>query len=176
MRLLTGRPHRLLSEVIARIGERAKAQEPCMLLVPSQYTLQAEIEVMTQLDLNGSFLIDVLSPTRLPSRVFERAGAPDAVILDERGKQMVLTEAVEAERDQLTIYRAAASNPKGLVEKLSSLIADLKRSGADSSALLCGMTALEENDRVRGPNGRPACGRRGRRADHARKAGQQRRA
>ena len=149
MRLLTGRPHRLLSEVIARIGERAKAQEPCMLLVPSQYTLQAEIEVITQLNLNGSFLIDVLSPTRLQSRVFEREGAPDAVILDERGKQMVLTEAVEAERDQLTIYRAAASNPKGLVEKLSSLIADLKRSGADSSALLSGMDALEENDPVR---------------------------
>lgn len=149
MRLITGRPHRLLSKVIRRIGAHSKSGEASVLLVPSQYTLQAEIEVMSQLNLNGSFLIDVLSPTRLQSRVFERAGAPEAVILDERGKQMVLTEAVEQERENLITYRAAAANPKGLVQKLSSLIADLKRSGADSSVLLAGGNSLDSDNPIR---------------------------
>ena len=136
MRLITARPHRLLGEVIRRIGELAAAGERCMLLVPSQYTLQAEIEVMTRLNLSGTFLIDVLSPGRLQSRVFERAGQPKEIVIDERGKSMVLTGVVEEEKENLTIYRTAAiSGAEGLVAKLSSLIADLKRSGMDAGSL-----------------------------------------
>ena len=101
MRLLTGRPHRLLGPVIDEIGALSGRGERCMLLVPSQYTLQAELEVMNRLAVPGSFLIDVLSPTRLQSRVFERAGQPDRVLLDERGKGMVLTEVIEAEKENL---------------------------------------------------------------------------
>ena len=128
MRLLTGRPHRLLGPVIDEIGALSGRGERCMLLVPSQYTLQAELEVMNRLDVPGSFLIDVLSPTRLQSRVFERAGQPDRVILDERGKGMVLTEVIEAEKENLTVYRAAAeSGASGFVQKLSALIAALRR-------------------------------------------------
>ena len=79
MRIITARPHRLLDVCIRRIGELAKQGEKCMFIVPSQYTLQAEIEIMTRLELEGSFLIDVLSPSRLKGRVFERAGQPDRV-------------------------------------------------------------------------------------------------
>ena len=70
MKIITARPHRLLGETVARIGALAGQGKRCMLLVPSQYTLQAEIEVMTRLNLDGTFLIDVLSPGRLQSRVF----------------------------------------------------------------------------------------------------------
>ena len=76
MRIITARPHRLLEHVISEIGALADQGERCMLLVPSQFTLQAEIEVMTQLQLEGTFLIDVLSPGRLQDRVFDRAGRP----------------------------------------------------------------------------------------------------
>lgn len=99
MRIITARPHRLLPAVIAQIGSLVQREERCMLLVPSQYTLQAEIEVMTQLQLDGSFLIDVLSPGRLQERIFERAGRPDRVIFDERGKCMVLSEIIEQEKE-----------------------------------------------------------------------------
>ena len=44
MRLITARPHRLLGEVVRRIGELAAAGESCMLVVPSQYTLQAKLK------------------------------------------------------------------------------------------------------------------------------------
>ena len=150
MRLLTARPHRLLGEVIRRIGEQAAAGESCMLLVPSQYTLQAEIEVMTRLNLPGTFLIDVLSPARLQSRVFERAGQPKEVVIDERGKCMVLTEIVEQEKENLTIYRSAAAHgAEGLVAKLSALIADMKRSGMNAAQLAQRIAQMEESDPAR---------------------------
>ena len=91
MKILTARPHRLLGECVRRLGEKMEQEQSCMFLVPAQYTLQAEIEIMDRLGISGSFLIDVLSPKRLQSRVFELAGLPERTIFDERGKCMVLS-------------------------------------------------------------------------------------
>ena len=76
MKILTARPHRLLAACVDRLGEAMARGEGCMFLVPPQYTLQAELEIMERLHVSGSFLIDVLSPKRLQSRVFELAGMP----------------------------------------------------------------------------------------------------
>ena len=147
MKIITARVHRLLEECVKHIGETAARGERCMFLVPSQYTLQAEIEIMTRLKLEGTFLIDVLSPGRLQGRVFERAGQPDRVIFDERGKCMVLSEIIEQQKENLTIYRAAAQQAAtGLAGKFSSLIADFKRSGVTAAQL---QQTLEEMDEAR---------------------------
>ena len=148
MRIITARPHRLLGRVIAEIGALADKGGRCMLLVPSQFTLQAEIEVMTQLELSGSFLIDVLSPGRLQERVFERAGRPDRVIFDERGKCMVLSEIIAAEKENLTVYRSTAENGlQGLAGRMSALIADFKRSGKTAQDIRNTLDALDEAQR-----------------------------
>ena len=150
MRLLTGRPHRLLAPLIDEIGALSARGERCMLLVPSQYTLQAEIEVMSRLALPGSFLIDVLSPGRLRSRVFERSGQPTQTVLDERGRSMVLTEVIEAEKENLTVYRAAAeSGASGFVQKLGALIADMRRSGLTAQDLSERMAKLDADSTSR---------------------------
>ena len=134
MKILTARPHRLLEECVRRLGEAAERGESCMFLVPSQYTLQAEIEIMERLRVNGSFLIDVLSPKRLQSRVFELAGRPNRTIFDERGKCMVLSAIIEEQKDELTVYRGAAqSGTAGFTERVSSMIASLKRSGLSAA-------------------------------------------
>ena len=148
MRIITARVHRLLDECVRRIGEMAAQGERCMFLVPAQYTLQAEIEIMTRLKLEGTFLIDVLSPGRLQGRVFERAGQPDRVIFDERGKCMVLSEIIEKEKDNLTIYRAPAQQgAAGLAAKFSALIADLKRSSKTAQDLMDALEATDEDGR-----------------------------
>ena len=68
MKIITARPHRLLGECVRRIGALERAGKSCMFVVPAQYTLQAELEIMGRLGLKGSFLIDVLSPGRLQAR------------------------------------------------------------------------------------------------------------
>ena len=105
-----------------------------MFLVPSQYTLQAELEIMERLHVSGSFLIDVLSPKRLQSRVFELAGMPKQTIFDERGKCMVLSSIIEAQKDELSVYRGAAQNgSSGFTARVSNMIASLKRSGLSAA-------------------------------------------
>lgn len=127
-RVLTGRMHRLLPEVVAHIGEAYRAGARCILVVPEQYTLQAETEIVERLHLPGYFDIDVLSPTRLQSRVFERAGQPARVRIDERGKCMVLCAALENLQEEMRFYRGAGRQT-GFVQRLSSLLADFKRGG-----------------------------------------------
>jgi len=145
MKIITARPHRLLKIVIDRIGKAAQEGKRCMFLVPSQYTLQAEIEIMAQLDLEGSFLIDVLSPGRLQSRVFERAGMPDRTVFDERGKRMILSEIVDQQKENLTVYRSAAhKGADGLAAKMSSLIADFKRSGKTAQEIADAAQAVQD--------------------------------
>jgi len=145
MRIITARPHRLLDVCVRRIGQAVAEGKRCMFLVPSQYTLQAEIEIMTRLDIEGTFMIDVLSPGRLQSRIFERAGQPDRVIFDERGKCMVLTEIIEEEKENLTIYRSAAANgAQGLAQKMSALIADFKRSGKTAQEIMAQLNGMDE--------------------------------
>ena len=148
MNIITARAHRLLGVFVQRIGEMAAQGERCMFLVPAQYTLQAEIEIMTRLNLDGTFLIDVLSPGRLQGRVFERAGQPERVIFDERGKCMVLSEIIEQQKDNLTIYRAPAQHAApGLAAKCSALIADFKRSGKTAADLMQTLEQMEQAQR-----------------------------
>jgi len=152
MKIITARPHRLLDICIGRIGEAVREGKRCMFLVPSQYTLQAEIEIMTKLNLEGTFMIDVLSPGRLQSRIFERAGRPDRVIFDERGKCMVLSGILEEEKENLTVYRSAAeTGAQGLAQKMSALIADFKRSGKPAGEILEQLAHMDD-DRRRMPS------------------------
>ena len=148
MDVITARPHRLLPAVIERIGALHVAGERCMLLAPSQATLQTELEIMARLGLNGSFTIDVLSPGRLQGRVFERAGMPKRTIFDERGKRMVLLEIIDEEKEALTVYRSAAeSGAHGFVAKVSALIADFKRSGRSAQEIQDALDEMDERER-----------------------------
>lgn len=146
MKIITARPHRLLGECVRRLGGAMGKGQSCMFLVPAQYTLQAEIEIMDRLGISGSFLIDVLSPKRLQSRVFELAGLPERTLFDERGKCMVLSALIEEEKDELTIYRGAAQNaPPGFVARVSNMIASLKRSELTAEEVLLAADKMEEN-------------------------------
>ena len=146
MKILTARPHRLLEACVGRLGEATERGESCMFLVPAQYTLQAEIEIMERLRVNGSFLIDVLSPKRLQSRVFELAGMPKQTIFDERGKCMVLSAIIEEQKDELVVYRGAAQNgTPGFTARVSNMIASLKRSGLSAADVAESAEKMEEN-------------------------------
>ena len=73
VRILTARPHRLFASIAKEIGVRERRGERALLLVPEQFTLAAERELMDRLHLQGMFLIDVLSPSRLYDRVLASA-------------------------------------------------------------------------------------------------------
>ena len=141
--ILGGRMHRLLPYIINEIGKLYNADKTCLLLVPEQYTLQAEVELIRRLHLPGFFRIQVLSPSRLTQRVFDTAGSDGRVPLDGRGKQMALSRAILQVQKELTFYRRSATNA-GLVEKMGGLIADFKRGRLTAQSVLSNAVELPD--------------------------------
>lgn len=134
IRILTARAHRLFSPIVAELGSRLKAKETSLVLVPEQFTLAAEQELMTRLHLEGMFMIDVLSPSRLAEHVLSAAGRDGREPLSDAGRRMAVSQALERLEDKLTYYGVIAQR-RGFVEKLSALIADMKRGGLEPEAL-----------------------------------------
>jgi len=134
--------------VIREMGKAYDLGSRCLLLVPEQYTLQAELELIRLLDLPGFFDLEVLSPSRLTYRVFERAGAPHRVRIDTRGKRMVMRCALEEMSGDLRFYKRAASYG-GFADEMIELIGDLKRGAVLPEAVSALCAPLEENDPLR---------------------------
>ena len=126
--LLGGRAGRMLPVLLEGVRKQKADGGRVMVLVPEQYTLQAERELMLQLALPGMLDLDVVSPTKLRRLIRERGGHDPRTALDGRGRSMALSQALVACKEQLTYYRRVASSVN-LPEKVASLIADFEDAG-----------------------------------------------
>ena len=134
VRILGSRGSHLIGRILPMVDECRKAEQRVLLLVPEQYTLQAERELVEGLNLPGLMDIDVLSPRRLTRRIREGGGHAPLIPLDEGGRLMALAQALTQVQDQLTYYGRVALTA-GLPEKLSALLGDLQRAGVTAQAL-----------------------------------------
>ena len=110
--ILTARAHRLFPAVVEALGERVRRGETSLMLVPEQFTLAAERELMTRLHLTGMFLIDVMSPSRFSEHVLAgaepgagAAGGQASLLRQHRAAPRVCGEALRAD------YRHEARRP-----------------------------------------------------------------
>lgn len=107
---------------------------PLIVLVPEQYTLQSEREIIDTLGLNGSFRLQVMSPARLFSRIFADAGSPEPVRVDERGRVMLMHAALKSLNKELCWYRGAQHRP-GFAELAAQQLKELKQAGYTAEKL-----------------------------------------
>lgn len=152
VQILGGRAGQVLPHLIQRIGQAHQQGQPVVLLVPEQYTLQAERELIDGLNLPGLMDVDVLSPRRLARRVAERGGRSPLAPLDDRGRSMALSQALNLCREELVYYRRVAQSAS-LPDKLSSLLMDMQRCGmtpddlqTHADSLPAGATKAKETD------------------------------
>ena len=114
-----------------------------IVIVPEQYTLQTERELMDGLNLPGFFDLEVLSPSRLTERVFALAGSGGQVRIDARGKQLTLARALLKCKSGLKYYESAIDR-QGFIERIGALIATLKQAQVTPEALRAHAEAMEE--------------------------------
>ncbi|MEQ8201268.1 MAG: PD-(D/E)XK nuclease family protein, partial [Syntrophomonadaceae bacterium] len=125
----SGKSIKMVEEIRACL--QRGSDERLFLLVPEQFTLQAERDLITGLNAAGIIRVEVLSFTRLARRVFEQVGGATRVLLNEQGRQMVLRKMIDDNSARLTIYKKAALQP-GFVPRLGELLSELK--GRDITA------------------------------------------
>ena len=118
LNIFAGR-NELLGEAMLRSIGNALAEDdaPLYIVVPKQLTLLTERMLLGGLKLRGSFRMRVLSPARLCSLIFDGAGMPEGVRVDERGRVMLVRRAIRA-CENLTIYKNA-DRRRGFAEKCS---------------------------------------------------------
>ena len=110
------------------IAEVRRAGVPVVLLVPEQYTLQAERDLMAGLNLPGLLDLDVVSPGRLRDLIREKAGSSGRPTLDEAGRAMAIHRALQDCDSQLTYYRQLGSL-YGAVSRVDQTLASLREEG-----------------------------------------------
>ena len=119
----SGKSHRVLQEIQQSLLDGG--EEQLILLVPEQFTLQSERDLIQKLQLPGIMRVEVLSFTRVARRVFNEVGGLTRTLLNEQGKNMVLRKMIDEVTKDLTIYKKSASQ-EGFVPKLSELLSELK--------------------------------------------------
>ena len=129
MHIYTGDARALDGALVRETAACLAAGREVMVLVPEMATMQTERMLLNALSLEGSFDVQVLSPSRLSERVFERCGQGAAGALtriDEMGKRMAAAGAFADVKEQLRYYGGTGGRP-GFLTHLAALIADLKR-------------------------------------------------
>lgn len=149
LRVYTGRG-RLMQAALSELLRRADARTQ-LVVVPKQLTLQTERTLLRDLNQRGSFQIQVLSPERLCARIFDAAGQPEGVRVDDRGRVMLVRAAVRAAGENLTLYRGAERR-RGFLERCAAQLERIRQAGVTADTLracaadLSGTARLKLND------------------------------
>ncbi len=135
----TGKTKYLYEMVTAQAKEHP--ERDYYFIVPEQFTLQTQKELVECNPSGGIFNIDVLSLARLAHNVFEELGMGQQKVLRDIGKSMVVKRALTECQKELQLFGANAGQT-GFVEEAKSLLSELFQYGIDEK-VLCGL--IEEH-------------------------------
>jgi len=105
-----------------------------LILVPEQFTMQAQKDVVTRHPDHATMNIDIVSFQRLAYRIFEELAVEQKPVLDDMGKSMVLRKVTAACRKQLGLY-AGHLNKNGFISQLKSMLSEFYQYGITPSIL-----------------------------------------
>ena len=99
-----------------------------LLIVPDQFTMQTQKELVLLSDRGGIMNIDVLSFGRLGHRILEEVGGQDIPVLDDTGKSLVLQKVAAGLKDQLPVLGSFLQR-QGYIHEAKSAISEFMQYG-----------------------------------------------
>lgn len=128
----SGKTTYLYDEVIRLSMEHP--QEQYFLIVPEQFTMQTQKDIVTRHPNHGTMNIDIVSFARLAYRIFEELAVEQLSVLDDMGKSMVLRKVAAAQKRQLVLFGGQLSKP-GFIGQLKSMLSEFYQYGITPEAL-----------------------------------------
>ena len=95
-----------------------------LLIVPEQFTMQTQRELVLRQEKNAIMNIDVLSFQRMAFRVFDELGKNDVTILEETGKNLVLRKVAQEKLEELKTLKGNMKKI-GYISEIKSLLSEL---------------------------------------------------
>jgi len=98
------------------------------MIVPDQFTMQTQKQMVKMHPDGGILNIDVLSFSRLSHRVFEEVGKDNRLVLDDTGKCLLLRKVAEQEREHIPVL-AAGLRKSGYIQEVKSVLSEFMQYG-----------------------------------------------
>lgn len=109
--------HRIIKESMKH------PEQKYFIVVPEQFTMQTQKDLVTMHPHHGICNIDVLSFMRLAYRVFEEQGSMKRVVLEDTGKSMIVRKVISEKKEQLQVFQNNVKKT-GYISEIKSLLSE----------------------------------------------------
>ena len=122
----SGKSHRIYEEIMQRAAEEPGRN--FLIIVPDQFTMQTQKDLVMRSDRDGILNIDVLSFGRLSHRILEDVGTKEMPVLDDTGKSLVLQKVAADLKEQLPAM-GSLLHKQGYIHEVKSAISEFMQYG-----------------------------------------------
>ena len=118
----------ILDQAQDALGGRDTTGSNYVIIVPDQYSMQTQKEIVSESPQKGILNIDVLSFGRLTHKIFEETGVSQRAVLDDMGKTLLLRRVAGQCEPELKILRKSIHYP-GMISEVKSVISEFMQYG-----------------------------------------------
>lgn len=122
----SGKSNRIYEEIMQRAAEEPGRN--FLIIVPDQFTMQTQKDLVMRSDRDGILNIDVLSFGRLSHRILEEVGTKEMPVLDDTGKSLVLQKVAADLKEQLPAM-GSLLHKQGYIHEVKSAISEFMQYG-----------------------------------------------
>ena len=122
----SGKSRLLYEEIIVRAEKNPR--QNFLIIVPDQFTMQTQKELVQLSDRGGIMNIDVLSFGRLCHRILEEVGGGEIPVLDDTGKSLVLQKVAAGMKDRLPML-GGFLHRQGYIHEVKSALSEFMQYG-----------------------------------------------
>jgi len=130
----SGKTFSMREELLRRSA--AELEVNYLVLVPEQFNMQTQRDIVLASKNQGIMNIDVLSFNRLCHRIFDEAGGNRKVVLDDCAKTMILRKIAGVIEDKLTVM-AGKLDKAGYINEVKSIISEFMQYNIGSEEIAC---------------------------------------
>lgn len=129
----SGKSHQLYDGIIQQSIQHPESNY--IVIVPEQFTMQTQKDLVTMHPRHGIMNIDILSFLRLAYRIFDEVGHKEQVVLEDTGKSMLLRKVVANHSKDLVLFQNNVRR-QGFISELKSLMSEILQYSIDEEQLL----------------------------------------
>ena len=122
----SGKSRQIYSEITERAGKNPG--QNFLIVVPDQFTMQTQKELVLLNHRGGIMNIDVLSFGRLNHRIMEEVGREEIPVLDDTGKSLVLQKVAANLKEELPVL-GSFLHRQGYIHEVKSAISEFMQYG-----------------------------------------------
>lgn len=106
-----------------------------LVIVPDQYTLEAEKQAFRLLGVQGLMDVEIVSMSRLGYKLLSELGGKNKTFIDKYGRHMLLSSIVAEHESSLQVFKGGTARKASFIELTNNFISEMKQYNIDAETL-----------------------------------------